>query len=282
MRRWLRRVGVLAAVAAAAGTALWLAVRQQKRVAASFEQRLARSSALPPPTELLRRGAPAPVERYLRWALPEGAELTTVRLEQEGSLRTDVQSRRWMPFTAIHVVTASTPGFFWNARVAVAPLIHVRVFDTLVEGIGSGQVNVLSAIPASKDQGTPEMNSGSLHRYLAEAPWYPTALRPSDGLTWTAIDATRAVATLRDHGISVSLEFRFDESGAIAAIYTPGRWGRFANGYRQLPWEGHFRDYVRQQGIAIPTNADVGWYVDGTWQPVWRGHVRGFELRAPR
>jgi hypothetical protein len=276
-------VAVLAAgVAVAAGAAVWIAGRQQQRIASSFEQRLARMSTLPPSTELARRGAPAPVERYLRWALPEGAELATVRLQQEGSLRTDVHSGRWMRFTATHIATASIPGFFWNARVTVAPLIHVRIFDTFVDGTGSGRVSLLSAIPMSKDEGTSEMNSGSLHRYLAEAPWYPTALRPSDGLTWTAIDATRALATLRDHEISVSLEFRFDESGAITAIYTPGRWGSFANGYHQLPWEGHFRDYVRHQGIAIPTNADVGWYVDGPWQPVWKGHVEGFEVRATR
>lgn len=277
MRPWLRRTIIAATLlAAAAALALWIGVGRQQRFASSLERRLAPERAAPPSPRLAHESVPAPVARYLRWALPEGAELTTVRIQQQGWLRTDVHSARWMPFTATHIVTASPPEFFWNAQVTVAPLIHVRVFDTLVDGAGSGQVSLLSAIPVSKDADTPEMNSGSLHRYLAEAAWYPTALRPSDRLAWTAIDGSRAVATLRDHGMSVSLEFRFDELGRITAIYTSGRWGSFAGGYRQLPWEGHFRDYVRYQGIAVPTNADVGWYVDGPWQPVWKGHITQF------
>jgi hypothetical protein len=160
--------------------------------------------------------------------------------------------------------------------VSVAPLIHVRVLDSFVEGVGAGHVYVGSAILVARDAATPEMNSGSLHRYLSEAPWYPAALRASDRLTWTAIDGSRATATLRDHGTSVSLEFRFDETGAVSAIYTPGRWGRFDGEYRQVACEGHFTDYVRHHGIAVPTNADVGWYVDGAWQPVWEGHIAAY------
>src|SRR5688572_7450692 len=41
---------------------------------------------------------------------------------------------------------------------------------------GSGHVGLLSAFAVSAAAATPEMNSGSLHRYLAEAVWYPTAL----------------------------------------------------------------------------------------------------------
>jgi uncharacterized protein DUF6920 len=50
-------------------------------------------------------------------------------------------------------------------------LLHVRVRDSLVEGRRSGQVSQLSAFTVSEDAETPEMNSGSLHRYLAEAVW---------------------------------------------------------------------------------------------------------------
>jgi hypothetical protein len=79
----------------------------------------------------------------------------------------------------------------WNARVQVAPLVHVCVRDALIEGKGSGQVSLLSAFTMNAAADTPEMNSGSLHRYLAEAVWYPTALLPSSQLMWSALDATR-------------------------------------------------------------------------------------------
>ena len=274
MGKWLKRLGVLVAATAIVVTAaLWFAAHQQQEAITSFERRLASAGANGQTEEPRLADVPTPVGRYLDWALPAGIEFTTVRLWQEGTLRTDTRSEQWMPFSATHFVAPRTIGFVWNARVSVFPMLHVRVRDALVGGIGSGLVTLMSAIPVSQDSGTPEMNSGSLHRYLAEAPWYPTALRPSERLTWTAIDHTRALATLRDRDTSVSLEFRFAESGAVSGIYTPGRWGSFEGGYRRVAWEGHFGDYTRHQGVAIPTSADVGWYVDGRWQPVWRGHI---------
>jgi hypothetical protein len=131
----------------------------------------------------------------------------------------------------------------------------------------------------SADAGTPEMNSGSLHRYLAEAVWYPTALLPSPTLRWTEIDAIRALATLTNRGVTVSLEFRFAETGEVTGIYTPERWGTFPGGYRRVPWEGHFRDYRNWDGVLVPTEGDVGWYVGKEWQAVWKGRITAFDLR---
>jgi hypothetical protein len=167
-----------------------------------------------------------------------------------------------MSFEAEHVVVPPATGFVWNARVRVAPLLHVRVRDARIEGRGTGHVSLLSAFTVSADADTREMNSGSLHRYLAGAAWYPTALLPGPKLQWTGIDATRALATLKDHGIAVSLEFRFSQSGEVIGIYTSGRWGKFPQGYKQVPWEGRFRRYEERDGLFVPTEAEVGWYVD--------------------
>jgi hypothetical protein len=149
----------------------------------------------------------------------------------------------------------------------------------LIEGRGAGHVSLLSAFTVSAAADTPEMNSGSLHRFLAEAVWYPTALLPNGTLVWTPIDSARALATLTDHNVSVSLEFRFAASGEVTGIYTPARWGTFADGYRQVPWEGHFRDYREHNGMLLPTDGEVGWYVDGAWRAVWRGTMTEFRFR---
>ena len=117
------------------------------------------------------------------------------------------------------------------------------------------------------------MNSGALHRYLAEAVWYPTALLPSAKLRWTAIDDDTALATLTDNEVSVALEFRFNATGEVASIFTPGRWGKFEGGYKQVPWEGHFRTYVTRDGMIVPSEGEVGWYSDGAWRSIWKGTV---------
>lgn len=222
---------------------------------------------------------PSPVARYLRLALPHWKESQEVRIAQTGTLRTDPFAERWMAFEAEHLVVPPATGFLWNARVQVAPLIHVRVRDALIDGIGSGQVSLMSAFTISVATGGLEMNSGSLHRYLAEAVWYPSALLPSPQLQWTVLDATKALATLTNAGVSVSLEFRFADSGEVTGVYTPARWGRFAGGYKQVPWEGHFREYRERRGIIVPTFGEVGWYIDNEWRAVWRGVVAGYQIR---
>lgn len=160
----------------------------------------------------------------------------------------------------------------------MAPGLHLRVMDSLVDDIGAGEVLLLSAVRMGHEHGRLEMNAGALHRYLAEAPWYPWALLPSERLTWTGIDDSRAMATLVDKTATVTLEFRFGPGGEVNGIYSPGRWGRFAEGFRQVAWEGHFRQYERHAGVLVPTRAEVGWYRGTSLDLVWQGHVRSLRL----
>ena len=276
-------LGTLSVIIVALAAAVWLGSSRQQRALSAQTGRLVQGRTAPGPAVRADAqsldGVPPPVARYLRLALPARKSLREVRLRQVGTLRTDVNSERWMPFDAEHIVIPPATGFVWNARVQVAPLVHVRVRDALVEGKGSGQVSLLSAFTVSAAADTPEMNSGSLHRYLAEAVLYPTALLPSSQLRWSELDAARAEATLTSHGVPVTLEFRFAASGEVTSIYTPGRWGTFPEGYRQVPWQGHFRDYRERDGIVVPSEGDVGWYVDNQWQAVWKGRIT--EYRVP-
>lgn len=215
---------------------------------------------------------PPPVQRYLHRVLPDGFKtIGLAHLRQEGRLRLDAKSERWMPFTAEQMIAPTAAGFLWNARVGVIPGIHIQVLDSLVDGRGAGQVSLLSAIRIAFVGGTPEMNSGALHRFLAEAVWSPTALLPSETLRWSPIDDSTASATLTAHDVTVSLEFRFNAAGEVVGIFTAGRWGNFRGGYLQKPWEGRFGDYVTIQGMRIPKHGEVGWYDDGVWQRVWEG-----------
>lgn len=217
---------------------------------------------------------PPPVARYFRQALTDGQPIITVaRLRQSGELRTSLRSDRWPGFTATQTVVPGAPGFVWNAKVMMPLATHVRVLDSYAAGIGSGRVSVLSAFAVASESGTPELNSGALHRYLAEAVWYPTALLPQSGVHWSPVDDRSARATITDRGTTVSLEFRFNPQGEVTGIYSPGRFGRFDGGYRAVPWEGHFRHYEVRSGMRVPTFGEVGWHVDGKWQPVWRGNL---------
>lgn len=219
---------------------------------------------------------PAPVAHYLRHVLRDGQpRLRVVQLTQHGELRTDLRSRHWLPFQAQQLVTPLTPGFLWDACIQLPALLHLRIRDAYFHGSGSGQISLLSAFTIGSDDARPELNAGALHRYLAEAVWYPTALLPSSALHWDSIGPNKARATLTDSGVTVSLEFWFNEAGEVTGIYAPDRWSTFAGNYRQRPWEGHFRNYQEQDGMLVPKEGEVGWYEAGIWQVVWKGHVDG-------
>ncbi|MGH7548258.1 MAG: DUF6544 family protein [Gemmatimonadales bacterium] len=267
MKLTLTVLGLLALVVI---LALSVGALQQKRSTAQLTETLLAAPRMKAraPVDFTRLDAlPAPLARYLRHVLRDGQRpIRVARLSQVGQLRTDIEKDRWSPFEASQVIAPPANGFLWNARVRIAPLVHVRVRDAYVAGQGSGRVSLVSAISMASDSGRQELNSGSLHRYLAEAVRYPTALLPSAALQWSAINGTKAMATLTDAGITVSLEFWFNDAGEVTGIYSPGRWGRFDGEYVQTPWEGHFRTYQERNGMLVPTEGEVGWYSSGAWR----------------
>ncbi len=217
---------------------------------------------------------PAPVKRYFKHVMTDRQPfIKTAWLQQSGELRTSTESENWLPFTATQIVSPATNGFIWNAKVQLPLATHVRVVDSYIDGTGGGEVSFLSTMAIASESGAAELNAGALHRYLAEAVWYPTALLPRAGVFWSPVDDNTAIATLTNHGTTVSLEFRFNAKDEVTAIFSSGRFGRFDNSYRKLPWQGHFRDYHVRDGMRVPRYGEVGWYRDGKLQLVWKGHL---------
>ena len=284
MRTGIRRIGFgLATLGLGAGAGVWLSAHRQERLTGALVDSLLRGGTSSAPgivrfSELER--LPAPVARYLRRVLVAGqSRARSVRIRQTGTLLVSPASERRLPFEAEQTVAVGNPGFVWSARVRLAPLVSLCVRDAYLDGGGSGQVALWSALPLAHEGPSPEMSSGALQRYLAEAAWYPTALLPSEGVHWTGLDDRRALATLTDHGIEVSLEFRFDDGGLVESIYTPARWGRFDGRFEQHAWEGFLRRYEQHEGSFVPMEAEVGWHLPQGWWPFWHGHLSSIEHR---
>jgi hypothetical protein len=216
-------------------------------------------------------GLPAPVARYFTFALTPGQRvIRRAHFRFAGLFAAKADS--WSPFTARQHVSARPPGFVWDARIAMMPVVPVRVRDSYVGGEGSMRAAVASVVTVTDQHGTKEMAAASLQRFLAEAVWLPTALLPRAGLVWSPIDDDNARVTLTDGATTASLDAHFAASGELDSISTM-RY-RDVNGIPVLtPWVGTHAKYVRIDGMMIPTKGEVAWVLAEGKVPYWRGHV---------
>ena len=102
---------------------------------------------------------------------------------------------RWKPFASDQEVVIRRPGFDWNGHVAMLLGLSVRVHDAYVAGERVLHASVLGLFTVVDMRGTGEVAEGELMRFFAEAAWYPTALLPSQGVLWEAVDERSAYAT---------------------------------------------------------------------------------------
>jgi hypothetical protein len=207
-------------------------------------------------------GLPAPVQRFFRTVIKDGqAIVSAVKLSQQGLFNMSETENKWSPFTATQFVTTQRLGFDWDARIQMTPGVNAFVHDTYLLGEGSLYASLLGLFTVAKMQGAPENNQGELLRFLAEATWYPTALLPSQGVRWDAIDDTSARATLTDGATTVSLVFQFNAEGAIATCRAEAR---YRDKVTAMPWCGRFWEYSVRNGMLIPLEGEVGWeYPEG-------------------
>lgn len=208
-------------------------------------------------------GLPTPVQRFFRTVIKDGqAIVAAVKLSQQGLFNMSETEDKWSPFTASQLAITQCPGFDWDARIQMAPGLNAFVHDTYLLGEGSLHASLLGFFTVAKMHGAPENNQGELLRFFAEATWYPTALLPSQGVRWEAIDDTSARGTLTDGTTTVSLVFAFNPEGAIATCRAEAR---YRDQVTAMPWCGRFWEYSVRNGMLIPLEGEVGWeYPEGT------------------
>ena len=134
-------------------------------------------------------GLPAPVQRYFRAVLKDGQPMVTaVTIDIAGTFNMSATGEQWKPFTSRQRVVTARPGFLWDARIAMLPGLPVRVVDSYIAGKGMLHAAVRGLFTVAEISGGGEIARGEFMRYFAEAAWYPTALLPSQGVRWEAVD----------------------------------------------------------------------------------------------
>jgi len=210
-------------------------------------------------------GLPAPVQRYFRAVLKDGQPLiAAATFGFVGTFNMSAQSPgsgQWKPFTSTQRAVVHHPGFLWNGRVEMLPGVTAHVHDSYIAGDGRLHAALLGLVTVADVQGGHEAARGELMRYFAEMVWYPTALLPSQGVRWEAVDERSANATLVDGPITLSLLFGFDEAGLITSMHADARGvsvGR--DGVTVMaPWECRASHYGLRDGMMVPTRGEAAW-----------------------
>lgn len=272
--RMAAALGGLAAGGAAAAAAIgsWAWDRATTRLVQQLARRGSPVAGLVVTPDLWEE-LPAPVARYFEFALTPGQPyVARARIQQAGEFRTGTGAG-WSALSAVQYYTTSCPGFVWDARIRMAPLVTARVCDSYIEGRAAMLVKVASLAKLVDEHDRRELDEGALHRYLAEAPWFPTALLPGSGVSWSVVDDSAAVATLTDGPNSVSLEFRFGTSGEIVSARTAGRNRSVQGEYVPTPWECSYGEYARIGSMRVPHEAEVAWILPEGRRPYFRGRA---------
>ena len=270
----LGAVALVAAGASAIGSVAW------NRSTHRLLERLEGSTEPAPigggyhPDELA--GLPAPVVRYFQFALTPGQPLVrSAVVRHTGEFRGSLDAA-WSPFTSTQHFSVDPAGFVWDARIRMAPLVHVRVRDHYLGGRAGMLGKVAALVPVVDAQSTPALASGALHRYFAEQVWLPTSLLPREGVRWEPIDDSTARAQFTDSGISLTLDAHFGPAGEIERVEML-RYRDAEGGPVLTPFVGHFRDYARVEGMMVPMEASVEWVLPEGRLDYWRARITGIE-----
>ncbi|HEX7091886.1 MAG TPA: DUF6544 family protein [Longimicrobiales bacterium] len=276
MSGWLKGAAILAgallgggAVVVLTGGVLW------NRATDRLVRRLAAAPAgygpaAYDPAEL--EGLPAPAARYFRRALSPGQPMVrTARITHEGEFRTGPDAA-WSPFESVQHFTAVPAGFVWDARIRMAPLTSVRVRDHYFGGSAAMLGKLAALIPVADEEGGVELAASALHRQLAERVWFPTALLPTQGVRWEAVDDSTARASLTDSGITVTLTTHFGDDDLIRRVEMM-RYRDVGGTGVPTPFVGYFRNYARVDGMLVPLEAETEWILPEGRFAFWKARI---------
>jgi hypothetical protein len=229
------------------------------------------------------KGLPAPVQRYFRTVLRVGQPMVAaVTLDMTGRFNLSATAERWCAFTARQWVCTRRPGFLWDAQMRLLPGLPVMVVDSFIAGQGWLRAAVMGLFTVADQRGSGRIAGDEFMRYFAETAWYPTALLPSQGVRWEAVDATSARASINDGPLTLSLLFAFNAEGLIESASAEARGAAVAGAVVMRPWEGRWSNYQRCHGMLLPLSGEAAWLGPQGRRPYFVGHVTSLSCEFER
>ncbi len=201
---------------------------------------------------------PEPVQRYLKYTKIIGREkIETVKLQYKGIFRLR-EDQKGMPLKVEQYYKTDPPSFVWYGNIEPVPLVSVKARDMLYLGRGNTLIKLLGLITIGEVTG-PEIDQGTLVRYLSELIWFPSAAL-CDYIWWEPIDINSAKATIYYQGVDGSAVFVFNDKGEITNVIADRYMDD--NGEQVLrKWSTPIQEYMEADGIRIPSKGGAIWHL---------------------
>jgi hypothetical protein len=223
------------------------------------------------------QGLPPPVRRWLETSGAVGQPIAdTVRLTQRGEMRPALD-KPWMPVAAEQYFTVDPPGFVWRVSARMKGL-PIAGRDRYAGGHGHMLIKVASLVKVADATG-PEIDQGTLLRFLGEIIWFPSAAL-SPAITWEAIDASHARATMRHAGVTATAVFGFDGRGRFASL-TADRYLTSGGRSRLEKWVIPTTGWRVVRGIELPVRGNAIWKLPEGDFDYYRWEILDVEVNPP-
>jgi hypothetical protein len=170
---------------------------------------------------------------------------------------------------------ADPPGFVWWGRLPLGAALWIDARDRCLGGKGGMRVSLESSITLF-DRSGGEIDQGSMLRLLSDLVLLPWVLRDERYVSWEAIDARSARATLRVGSTAVTGVFAFGADGFPTGFFADRFLDTGSGTPELLPWSGEYDDYREVAGYWVPHRFVGYWHRAGERIP-----YADFRLHTP-
>jgi uncharacterized protein DUF6920 len=225
-----------------------------------------------PTLSALVAALPAPVQRYLRHALPGGFHVApSVRLQMTGRIKVGL----WLPFRAVQECDGRS--FNWRARVGIGRLTPLEVIDRYEHGDASVSGRLLGRCQLFQ-QDDENVRRSAAARAAVEAVFAPASLLPNGGVSWRAESEDHIIASSYIEPEHVNVHMRIASDGHLRSVEVQ-RWGETGKGsYGYLPFGGQMHSEERFGDYVVPSRLTVGWGCGtAAYAPFFKARIRSLD-----
>jgi hypothetical protein len=226
-------------------------------------------------------GLAEPARRFFRYVIREGTPIRTVLLiRTSGEIGLGTSDNPNYASMRAEQILAPPHGLVWKLDAG-------RGFKRIAGSDGfDGETSwvrfwLLSAFPVVRAGGTADHARAAFGRVVAEAVfWAPAALLPDNDVSWEAIGADTARATVTHNGMTQTVDVTVASDGQPTTVVIP-RWSD-ANPertYQLQPFGGYLSEFRDFEGYRLPTRVEGGNFI-GTEEyfPFYKARVEGLHF----